>query len=88
MANKTITAIKLRLSALSFKTGLAVLALCVVFYVISFAQMALPIHAAAKGVLWTIFFGLAKTAQYAALAILGADGIKRIRGVLKKGARD
>ena len=45
----------------SFRTGIIILALCVPCYIISFAQMALPISAAAKGVLWFVFFGLAKT---------------------------
>lgn len=41
--------------------------------------MALPISVSAKGVLWVIFFGLAKTAQYGGLTILGADGLRRIK---------
>lgn len=67
------------LSGLSFRTGVIVLLMCVPFYIISFAQMALPISAGAKGVLWVIFFGLAKTTQYGGLTILGAEGIKRLR---------
>lgn len=63
----------------SFRTGVIVLALCVPCYIISFAQMALPISAAAKGVLWFVFFGLAKTFQYGGLTILGVDGIKRVK---------
>ena len=34
----------------------------------------LPISAAAKGVLFTILFGLAKTCQYGGLTILGVEG--------------
>ena len=67
------------LAQLSFRTGVIVLAMCVPFYIISFAQMALPISASAKGVLWVVFFGLAKTAQYGGLTILGAEGIKRLK---------
>ena len=67
------------LARLSFRTGVIVLAMCVPFYIISFAQMALPIRASAKGVLWFVFFGLAKTAQYGGLTILGAEGIKRLK---------
>lgn len=67
------------LSGLSFRIGVIVLLMCVPFYIISFAQMALPISAGAKGVLWVIFFGLAKTTQYGGLTILGAEGIKRLR---------
>ena len=72
------------LGRLSFRTGVIVLAMCIPFYIISFAQMALPVSASLKGVLWVIFFGLAKTAQYGGLTILGAEGIKRLRTYLKK----
>jgi len=41
--------------------------------------MLLPISAAAKGVLWVIFFGLAKTFQYAGISILGVEGYRRIK---------
>lgn len=67
------------LKRFSFRTGVVVLALCIPCYIISFAQMALPISAAAKGVLWFVFFGLAKTFQYGGLTILGVDGIKRVK---------
>lgn len=73
---------RVRLQSLSFRTGVVVLALCVPFYVLSFAQMALPsawLGAAAKGVLWAVFFGMAKAFQYGGLLILGADGVKRLR---------
>ena len=75
--------IKTALSNLSFRTGVIVLAMCVPFYVISFAQMALPISTSAKGVLWVIFFGLAKTAQYGGLTILGTEGYKRLKAYFK-----
>lgn len=55
------------LSSLSFRTGVIVLAMCILFYAISFVQMALPISVSLKGTLWFIFFGLAKTTQYAGL---------------------
>lgn len=71
--------IQIFLRRFSFRTGIIILALCVPCYIISFAQMALPISAAAKGVLWFIFFGLAKTFQYGGLTILGVDGVKRIK---------
>lgn len=76
---RIVRAVKKRLVRLSFRTGVIVLAMCVPFYIISFAQMALPISASTKGVLWFIFFGLAKTAQYGGLTILGAEGIKRLK---------
>ena len=76
--------IKSFLSRLSFRTGVIVLAVCVLCYIISFAQMLLPISAAAKSVLWFIFFGLAKTAQYSALAILGVEGWRRVKAKFNK----
>lgn len=75
---------KCRLARLSFRTGVIVLALCVPFYILSFAQMSLPISTAAKGVLWVIFFGMAKTAQYGGLTILGAEGYKRLKSYLRR----
>ena len=50
----------------------------------SFAQMLLPISVTAKGVLWTILFGLAKTCQYGGLTILGVEGYKRLKNKLKR----
>ncbi|MBR4364434.1 MAG: hypothetical protein IKP33_05840, partial [Prevotella sp.] len=47
---------------------------CIPFYILSFAQMLLPTSVAAKGILWTILFGLAKTCQYGGLTILGVEG--------------
>lgn len=71
------------LQSLSFRTGVIVLACCIPFYILSFAQMLLPISATAKGVLWTILFGLAKTCQYGGLTILGVEGYKRLKNKLK-----
>ena len=62
----------------------AVLLCCIPFYVLSFAQMLLPISATAKGVLWTILFGLAKTCQYGGLTILGVEGYNRVKNWLKR----
>ncbi len=67
------------LARLSFRTGVIVACLCVAFYIISFAQMLLPLSVAAKGVLWTVFFGLAKAAQYSALLIFGKEGVSRVK---------
>ena len=75
--------IKQWFKGLSFRTGMIVLAFCALFYVISFAQFLLPISATAKGVLWVVFFGLAKTAQYTALLILGVEGVKRVKKFFK-----
>ena len=43
--------IKTWLQSLSFRTGVIVLLSCIPFYILSFAQMLLPISVAAKGVL-------------------------------------
>lgn len=71
--------IKEFLRRLSFRTGMIVLALCVPFYILSFAQMVLPLSGYAKGVLWFVLFGLAKTFQYVGLTIVGVEGIKKLR---------
>ena len=76
---KIIEKVKRWLAGLSFRTGVIVLALCVPCYIISFAQMLLPISAAAKTVLWVVFFGLAKTFQYSGITILGVEGYRRLR---------
>ncbi|MDO4758335.1 MAG: hypothetical protein Q4A18_03640 [Rikenellaceae bacterium] len=75
--------IKAFLKRLSFRTGVVVLLCCIPCYILSFAQMALPISAAAKGVLWFVLFGLAKTTQYAGLTILGVEGVKRLKAWYK-----
>lgn len=67
------------LKRFSFRTGVIILALCVPCYIFSFAQMALPISTTAKGALWFIFFGLAKTFQYGGLTIIGVEGVKKIK---------
>lgn len=76
--------IKQLLQGLSFKTGVIILALCIPFYIISFAQMALSISTEMKGVLWVVFFGLAKTFQYGGLTILGVDGWKKLKAYFGK----
>lgn len=80
----TKDSIKQALKGLSFRTGVIVLLMCIPCYIFSFAQMALPISAGAKGVLWVIFFGLAKTFQYGGLTILGVDGWKRLKAYFSK----
>lgn len=75
-----IRQIQERLRRLSFRTGVCILLMCIPCYIISFAQMALPISVEAKGVLWFVFFGLAKTFQYGGLTILGVEGVKRVKG--------
>ncbi len=75
--------IKTWLQSLSFRTGVIVLLCCILFYVLSFALMLLPISAAAKGVLWTVLFGMAKTCQYGGLTILGVEGYNRLKCYFK-----
>ena len=72
------------LSGLSFRTGVIVLGSCVLFYAISFAQLLLPMSAGWHTALWVIFFGLAKTAQYGGLAILGVEGYRRLRNYFRR----
>ena len=67
------------LKRFSFKTGVIILSLCIPFYILSFAQMTFDLSYSVKGILWIVFFGLAKTFQYAGLAILGVEGIKRLK---------
>ena len=55
-------------------TGVTVLVLCIPFYILSGAQFLLPVSAEAKGVLFVVFFGLAKTFQYGGLTILWVEG--------------
>ena len=75
-----ISSVKEKLKALSFRTGVIVLFLCVPFYIISFAQMGLDfLSPSAKTVLWVVFFGLAKTFQYSGIKILGVEGVKRLK---------
>lgn len=75
------------LASLSFRTGIIVLLLCLLCYAISFLQMLLPsewLSIEGKGVVWFVFFGLAKTFQYTALLILGKEGWQRVRAYIKK----
>ncbi len=72
------------LSRLSFRTGVIVLLCCILCYILSFAQMALPISTTLKSVLWFILFGMAKTLQYGGLTILGVEGVKRLKQFFRK----
>lgn len=89
--NKTIKKLPLRGmrgflggSRFSFRTGVIVLLCCIPCYILSFAQMALPISVEMKGVLWFVLFGMAKTFQYGGITILGVDGVKRLKQKFKK----
>lgn len=78
--------IRQRLAGLSFRTGIIAVVACVVCYMASFGQMLLPISTAAKGLLWVVFFGLAKTLQYTAILILGTAGLSRLKNRLRRNA--
>ena len=83
---ETLLHIKSWLQCLSFRTGVIVLALCIPFYILSFAQMAIPskyLSVETKGILWVVLFGMAKTCQYGGLTILGVEGYKRVKTWLK-----
>ena len=80
--------IKTWLQSLSFRTGVIVLLSCIPFYILSFAQMLLPISAAAKGILWTVLFGMAKTCQYGGLTILGVEGYRRLKDMFRRKKSD
>ena len=83
---ETLLHIKSWLQCLSFRTGVIVLALCIPFYILSFAQIALPakyLSIETKGILWVVLFGMAKTCQYGGLTILGVEGYKRVKTWLK-----
>ena len=80
---KYFLGLKDRLKNLSFRTGVIVLSLCVPFYILSFVQALLPIGVAWKGALWVVFFGLAKSFQYAGLLILGKEGWRRLRAYFR-----
>ena len=67
------------LSRLSFRTGMWLLAACAVSYLLAFAPILFPLSLTTKGVLWFIFFGLAKTLQYSAVLVLGKAGGHRLR---------
>lgn len=71
------------LSKLSFRTGVIILISCVVFYILSFVQALLPFSTSTKGVLFIVFFGLAKTTQYTGLAIVGVKGWQRIKAYIR-----
>lgn len=82
--SKPIYNVKHWLQSLSFRTGVIVLLCCIPFYILSSAQMLLPISVTAKGILWMVLFGLAKTCQYGGLTILGVEGYKRLKDKFKR----
>lgn len=83
-----LSRLKQWLSRLSFRTGVIVLLCCIPCYILSFAQMVLPISVELKGVLWFILFGMAKTFQYGGLTILGVEGVKRLKQRFRKNKQE
>ena len=81
---RAVMSIKSYLQKLSFRTGVIVLLMCIPFYFLSFVQVFFPVSTATKGILFTIFFGLAKSFQYGGIAILGKEGYKQVKGYLKQ----
>lgn len=81
---KILAEVKQWLGRFSFRTGVIVLLCCIPCYILSFAQMALPISVEMKGVLWFVLFGMAKTFQYGGLTILGVEGVKRLKERFKR----
>lgn len=78
-----IEKIKRVLRGMSFRTGVIVLLCAVPCYILSFAQMAFPLSAYTKGILWFVLFGMAKTFQYGGLTIIGVEGLKRLKKRLR-----
>lgn len=76
--------IKSYLQKLSFRTGVIVLLMCIPFYILSFVQVFFPVSTATKGILFTVFFGLAKSFQYGGIAILGKEGYKQVKCYFKR----
>ena len=83
-ATKPVQSLKSWSSRLSFRTGVIVTLTCIPFYILSFAQMALPISTTAKGIIWAVLFGMAKTAQYGGLTILGVEGVRKLKAYWKR----
>ncbi|WP_084607831.1 HAD family hydrolase [Prevotella dentasini] len=88
LTTSPLSSVKLWLSRLSFRTGVIVLLLCIPFYIASFAQMLLPLSVGAKSILWAALFGTAKAFQYSGLAILGAEGYRRLKRSLRKRGKE
>ena len=76
--------IKSYLQKLSFRTGVIVLLMCIPFYLLSFVQVFFPVSTVTKGILFTVFFGLAKSFQYGGIAILGKEGYKQVKGYFRR----
>lgn len=78
-SNRFIMRLKVFFAKFSLRTGIFILLSCVPLYILSFAQMKLPISPLWKSILFVLFFGLAKVAQYGGLIIVGAKGLKDLK---------
>lgn len=76
--------IKTALSKLSFRTGLILLVICLLFHGVAISLFAIPLEGEIKALLITISFALAKIFQYSAIAILGVKGVMRIKAWIRK----
>lgn len=85
---RAIEKVKSYLSRLSFRTGVIVLFSCIPFYAISFLMLLLPVSEVLRGALWALFFGLAKSAQYGGLTILGVEGVKRVKSWFNRSKKE
>ena len=72
--------IKKFFKGLSIRTGIILLIICVLLYVVALIQPLLPISKVAKTIIFTTSFGLAKIFQYSAVAVLGVKGWKLLKG--------
>ena len=78
--------IKKFFKGLSIRTGIILLIICVLLYVVALIQPLLPISKVAKAIIFATSFGLAKIFQYSAIAVLGVKGwqiLKRKLGIKK-----
>lgn len=76
--------IKTALSKLSFRTGLILLVLCLLFHGVAVGFFTIPLEGETKALLITISFALAKIFQYSAVAILGVRGVMRVKAWIRK----
>ena len=85
--------INLWLSKLSFRTGVIVLVMCILFHIIAFLPI-IPwvkdwsliswMNPYVKGLWWTAWIGIAHVFKYAGLAILGVEGYKRVKAFFRR----
>lgn len=72
------------IKGLSTTTGVVLLCLAGLFYVISFAQFGLGYGVGVKAAVWTATFGMAKACQYSGLLIVGKEGVTKMLRKIRK----